>query len=124
MHVLEILAVAVGLALTIFVIEAIRRHHLNARYSLLWLAAGLSLLTFSLHRPLLDWAAPRLGVAYPPSLLFMVVSVLLLCIVLHYSLVLSSHRESIRRLAQAVALLERALEEGGRLDMRGSGRSQ
>jgi len=111
MHILELLAATVGLILTIFVVEAIRRHHLNARYSLLWLAAGFSLLSFSLYRPVLDWIAPRLGVAYPPSLLFMVVSVLLLCIVLHYSLVLSSHRDSIRRLTQAVALLERALEE-------------
>jgi len=30
---------------------------------------------------------------------------------LHYSLVISSHRDSIRRLAQTVALLERRLEE-------------
>ncbi len=111
MYILEVLSVTVGLLLIIFVIEAIRRHHLNVRYSLLWLGAGFALATFSFYRPLLDWAAPRLGVSYPPSLLFLVVAVLLLCIVLHYSLVISSHRESIRRLAQAVSLLERALEE-------------
>lgn len=111
MYVLEVLSVTVGLLLIIFVVEAIRRHHLNARYSLLWLGAGLALTTFSLYRPLLDRMAPRLGVSYPPSLLFMVVFVLLLCIVLHFSLVISSHRESIRRLAQAVALLGHTLEE-------------
>ena len=108
---LSLLSVGVGLILLVFVIEAIRRQHLNARYSLLWLAAGTALVTFSSYRRLLDWVAPRLGIAYPPSLLFLVMFVFLLGIVLHYSLVLSSHRESIRRLAQAIALLERALEE-------------
>jgi hypothetical protein len=111
MSVLQILSISLGAILLAFVIEAIRRHHLNARYSLLWLAAGVALLTFSLYRSLLDWVAPRLGVAYPPSLMFLVVFVFLLCIVLHYSLVLSAHREAIRMLAQSVALLERALEE-------------
>jgi hypothetical protein len=111
MTILPLLSVIVGAVLIIFVVESIRRRHLNARYSLLWLAAGTALVTFSLYRPLLDRVAPRLGVAYPPSLVFLVIFVFLLGIVLHYSLVLSSHRESIRRLAQAVALLERALEE-------------
>lgn len=111
MTILPLLSVFVGAVLIIFVIEAIRRRHLNARYSLLWLAAGAALVTFSLYRPLLDWIAPKLGVAYPPSLMFLVIFVFLLGIVLHYSLVLSSHRESIRKLAQSIALLERALEE-------------
>jgi hypothetical protein len=35
----------------------------------------------------------------------------LLAIVLHYSLVISSHRDSIRRLTQMVALLERSLND-------------
>ena len=54
----------------LFVVEAIRRSSLNARYAILWLGAGAALLLFSLYRPLLDWAAALLGVAYPPSLLF------------------------------------------------------
>jgi hypothetical protein len=111
MSLIELVPILVGLVLIVFVIEAIRRQHLNARYSLLWLAAGAALITFSTYRPLLDWVALRVGVAYPPSLLFIVLFVFLLGIVLHYSLVLSSHRDSIRRLAQAIALLERALDE-------------
>ena len=44
-------------------------------------------------------------------LLFGLAFLFLLVIVLHYSLVISSHRESIRRLTQTVALLERALDD-------------
>jgi hypothetical protein len=54
--------------LVIFVIEAIRRSHLNARYAVQWLGAGGALLLFSLYRPLLHWSARMLGISYPPSL--------------------------------------------------------
>jgi hypothetical protein len=108
---LQILAVTFSFILIGFVIEAIRRNRLNERYAILWLGAGTVLLVLSIHLPLLDWVALSLGVSYPPSLLFLVAFIFLLGIVLHYSLVISSHRDSIRRLVQAVALLERALEE-------------
>jgi len=110
MHVLQFLAVISSIVLIVFVVEAIRRNRLNARYALLWLGACLVLLVLSLYRPLLDRIALALGVAYPPSLLFLVSFIFLLGIVLHYSLVLSSHRESIRRLTQALALLEADLK--------------
>lgn len=111
MHVLDIVAITASLMLVLFVIEAIRRSHLNARYAILWLGAGGVLLLFSIYRPLLHWSAELLGISYPPSLLFGLAFLFLLVIVLHYSLVISSHRNSIRRLAQTVALLERALED-------------
>jgi hypothetical protein len=111
MPLLQILAVLASLTLLIFVVEAVRRNRLNARYSILWMGASFVLLVLSLYRPLLDWVAKFAGVAYPPSLLFMVAFLFLLCIVLHFSLVLSSHRDSIRRLAQTIALLEQSLHE-------------
>ena len=111
MHVLDTVAITASVVLVVFVVEAIRRSHLNARYAILWLGAGGVLLTFSLYRPLLDWVAWLLGISYPPSLLFGLAFVFLLVIVLHYSLVISSQRDSIRRLAQTIALLERRLED-------------
>jgi hypothetical protein len=111
MHTLDIAAITASAVLVVFVVEAIRRSSLNARYAILWLGAGGVLLLFSIYRPLLDWVAKLLGVSYPPSLLFGLAFLFLLAIVLHYSLVISSHRNSIRRLTQTIALLERALEE-------------
>ena len=111
MHTLDIMAVTASLIVMLFVIESIRRSSLNARYAILWLGAGAALLLFSLYRPLLHWSAALLGIAYPPSLLFGLAFLFVLLIMLHYSLVISSHRDSIRRLAQTVALLERELEE-------------
>lgn len=113
-YVLELLALTVGVFLMAFVVAAMRRSSLNARYAVLWLGAGVVLLVLSVNRALLDFIAVAVGVSYPPSLLFLVAFVFLLFIVLHYSLVLSSHRESIRRLGQAVALLQQELERRGR----------
>jgi hypothetical protein len=111
MYVLQVIAIAVSLGLLAFIIEATRRTHLKERYALLWLGAGVVLLALSVYRPLLDRIALALRVSYPPSLLFLVAFVFLFAIVLHYSLVLSSHRDSIRALAQTVALLQRRVEE-------------
>lgn len=111
MTTLRVLAIVFCLGLMGFVVEAIRRDRLKERYALLWLSASLVLLVLSLSRRLVDGLAVALGVRYGPSLLFLVAFLFLLGIVLHFSLVLSSHRDSIRRLAQTVALLERALEE-------------
>ena len=66
MHTLDIVAITASVVLVVFVVEAIRRTSLNARYAILWLGAGGVLLLFSLYRPLLDWAAKLLGVSYPP----------------------------------------------------------
>lgn len=110
-YLLEIIALSMGLLLMLFVISAMRRSSLNPRYAILWLGAGFVLIALSIYRPLLDYVAGAIGISYPPSLLFLVAFVFLLFIVLHYSLVLSSHRDSIRRLAQTIALLEQELRE-------------
>jgi len=114
MQLLQFLSILFSILLILFVLETTRRGVLKERYALLWLGAGSVLLVLSFYRPLLDSIALALGVSYPPSLLFLVAFVFLLAIVLHYSLVISSHRDSIRRLTQRLALLERELEEQGR----------
>jgi len=111
LYALRALAVLFSLVLIAFVVEAIRRSRLKERYALLWLGAAVVLLTLSLYRPLLDHIALSIGVSYPPSLLFLIAFLFLLGIVLHYSLVLSAHRDAIRQLAQSVALLDCALRE-------------
>ncbi|HVN86691.1 MAG TPA: DUF2304 domain-containing protein [Candidatus Binatia bacterium] len=111
LYTLQLLAAAFSLALLAFVIEAIRRTHLEERYALLWLGAAGALFILSVYRPLLHSMARLLRIAYPPSLLFLVAFVFLLAIVLHFSLVLSAQRDAIRRLTQAVALLEHRVHE-------------
>ena len=103
-------AVAVVVVLAV-IIELIRRHRLQERYALLWIVTGGVMLVFALWRSALDRFAELVGVAYPPSALFMVAGLFVLVVLLHYSTVLSKLSEQNKTLAQQIALLEQRLRE-------------
>jgi hypothetical protein len=103
-------AVAVVLVLAA-IIELIRRHRLQERYALLWIATGGVMLFFALWRSALDRFAELVGVAYPPSALFMVAGLFVFVVLLHFSTVLSKLSEQNKTLAQQIALLEQRLRE-------------
>jgi hypothetical protein len=98
------------LLLLVFVVEAVRRGRLKERYALLWLSAVGVMLVLTVWRSLLDRVARFLGVLYGPSLLFLVALLFLLAILLHFSLVISEHRDKTRRLTQRLALLADEVE--------------
>ena len=103
-------AVAVVLVLAA-IIELIRRHRLQERYALLWIATGGVMLFFALWRSALDRFAELVGVAYPPSALFMVAGLFVFVVLLHFSIVLSKLSEQNKTLAQQIALLEQRLRD-------------
>jgi len=103
-------AVAVVLVLAA-IIELIRRHRLQERYALLWIATGGVMLFFALWRSALDRFAELVGVAYPPSALFMVAGLFVFVVLLHFSMVLSKLSEQNKTLAQQIALLEQRLRD-------------
>lgn len=105
-------AAAIIASATIFlvVIELIRRNHLKERYSLIWLAASVVLMVFSLWRGLLHFIALAVGVYYPPSFLFILAIFFLLLLLLHFSVVLSALSERNNRLAQEVGMLKTAIK--------------
>ena len=77
----------------------------------MWLATGLVILFFSLWRAALGRLADLVGIAYPPSALFVVASLFILIVLLHYSTVISELSERNLTLAQRLALLEQQLRE-------------
>jgi hypothetical protein len=93
------------------IIELIRRHRLQERYALLWIATGLVMLVLAIWRSALDEFSQFVGVAYPPSALFMVAGLFVLVVLLHFSTVLSRLSEQNKTLAQKIALLEQQLRD-------------
>ena len=114
MDILKALAIAGSAILMFLVLELIRRGRLKERYALLWLFSSIVLLVLSLSRSLLEYLSRLIGIYYPPSLLFLIAFVFLLLITLHFSSVISGLSEKNKRLAQEMALLRKALEEGKR----------
>jgi hypothetical protein len=100
---------AVILLLVIF--ELIRSRRLQERYALLWLLTGLVIFVLAVWRGLLSKFADLVGIAYPPSALFVLASFFILVVLLHYSTVISKLSEQNTALAQRLALLENRLEE-------------
>ena len=101
-------ALAVVLVLGV-IVELIRRHRLQERYALLWIVTGGVMLVLAIWRRGLDAFSDLIGVAYPPSALFMVAGLFVLVVLLHFSTVLSRLSEQNRTLAQRLALLEEKL---------------
>ncbi|GAB4257118.1 MAG: hypothetical protein Kow0092_03720 [Deferrisomatales bacterium] len=102
----QILAVATATVIALFVIELIRRRRLLEQYAILWIFGSALLLLLSLWPGLLDRIAPRLGIAYPPAVLFLAGILVLVLLAIHFSVIASRVTDQNRKLAQRLALLE------------------
>ncbi len=111
MDLLKALAIVGSSAVLVIVVELIRRGRLKERYSLLWLLAGAILLILSSSRSLLEYISRRMGIFYPPSLLFLLAFLFLLLITLHFSVVISGLSEKNKQLAQEIALLRQQIHD-------------
>lgn len=112
-------AVVASIAAVIFLLvifELIRSRRLQERYALLWLITGTVILLLSVWRDALRLVAEQIGIAYPPSALFVIGFLFILVVLLHYSTVISELAERNVRLAQDLALVEERL----RLQERGT----
>jgi len=106
-------AVVASLAVIVFlfvIFELIRRRRLQERYALLWLLTGGVLLLFSVWRDALRLLAQTVGIAYPPSALFVIASFFILVVLLHYSTVISELSERNVTMAQRLAIMEERLK--------------
>jgi hypothetical protein len=110
---------AIAAAIFLLVIfELIRSRRLQERYALLWLVTGSVILLLSVWRDALRLVAEQIGIAYPPSALFVIGFLFILAVLLHYSTVISELSERNVLLAQDIALLEERLRMHEQADER------
>ncbi|MCC6503285.1 MAG: DUF2304 domain-containing protein [Deltaproteobacteria bacterium] len=123
MYIFQIIAIIGSVALFAFVIDFIRRGLLKEKYSVLWIISALAIMALSVKKGLLDAIAGFLGIAYPPSLLFLVAFVFILLINLHFSVVISILHEKNKALVQDITLLKNSLREAG-IDLSGKAKER
>jgi len=111
-------ALAAGVLLLV-VLELIRSRRLQERYALLWLLTGIVIFVLAVWRGLLSNIADLVGIAYPPSALFILASFFILVVLLHYSTVISKLSDENRILAQRLALLEHRVAADGEQSPKG-----
>jgi hypothetical protein len=106
-----VFAAIAAVILLAVVFELIRSRRLQERYALLWLLTGLVVLVLSVWRAALATISELIGIAYPPSTLFVLASLFVLVVLLHYSTVISKLSEQNTILAQRLALLENLVRD-------------
>jgi hypothetical protein len=107
----SVVASIAAVLLLAVIFELIRSRRLQERYALLWLLTGGVILFLAAWRDALGTLADLVGIAYPPSALFVLASLFILVVLLHYSTVISRLSEQNTILAQRLALLENRLRE-------------
>ena len=102
----QVFAVFLSVVLLLAVLELVRRRRLLERYALLWLFSAAVLIGLSVWRGLLEQVAAVVGIAYPPSALFLIAFGFILVLLLHFSIAVSRLSDQTKVLAQRLALLE------------------
>jgi len=95
-----------GIGLAIGILYLVRRDHLYIRQGVFWIAIAFFSLAFALWPFLIDKVGSVLGIAYPPTLLFLVACVVLVVKALLADITSTRLKRDIRRLNQRLAMLE------------------
>ncbi len=114
MNTIQIASIFASIFLLLIVVDLIRRGLLKEKYSVLWILSTVVIIILSAWRELLHKLAALVGVDYPPSLLFIIALGFILLILLHYSVVISILTDKNKHLAQEIALLKSAINDGVR----------
>ena len=101
---LTVLVIGFGLALGI--LHLVRRDHLYIRQGVFWILIALLSLALAIWPTFIDMLGNALGIAYGPTLLFLVAIVVLVLKSLLNDIALTKVRRDLRRLNQRIALLE------------------
>ena len=107
----QIFAFIVGIAISIFIVEMVRRRKLREEYSWLWLITSLGIIVLVIWYDLLVFITEMIGAVLPTTTLFVFGILFLLLIALHYSVKISSLTDQVRKLAQKIAILQSELDE-------------
>jgi hypothetical protein len=102
----QLLAILASVLLLLGVLELVRRRRLMERYALLWLLSAAVVLALASWPGALASVSSAIGIAYPPTALFLVAFVFVLFLLLHFSTAVSRLSDQTKLLAQRVALLE------------------
>jgi len=101
----KVVSAVIGLAISAVILTLIRRDRLHVRYALWWILVAAATAVFGVFPQIIDVAAKRLGVHYPPVLLLVVALGLILVKMLTMDIDRTRQEQRIRRLAQELAMV-------------------
>jgi len=107
---LQMTTALLGIGLAVLILYLIRRDHLYLMHGLFWVLVAGAAAVLGAWPGLIDRLARWTGFSYPPALLLLLASIVLLVKALHADMVNTRIERDVRRLNQRLALLESDLE--------------
>jgi hypothetical protein len=108
---IQIISILASLLIFGAVVNLVRRKKLKTEYSLIWLSVSIIFIIFSFWRTGIDKLANLFGIAYSPSVLFIILLIGIILILIEFSIIISKQAERIKVLVQELALLKHEIEE-------------
>lgn len=102
---IQIISIVASLSIFFVVVNLVRRRRLKTEYSLIWLMVSVTFIVFSFWRDGIDWLAKLFGIAYAPSVLFIILLVGIILLLIEFSIIISKQSERIKVLVQEIGLL-------------------
>lgn len=108
----------IAVVLLFLILRLVQKGRLDIAYSWLWLGIGLGIMLVVVKYEWLAKLSTVLGAKTHTTTLFMIAIIVTLLLCLQFTLIISSQRRQIKRLAQELAMIQQALEE--KLKMKGT----
>lgn len=108
---LRIVIFLAGTSLFIMIFRLLRRKRFREELSILWLLVSMSLIFGSVADLVVDPLAFALGINYPPALIFLIFSFIVVLTMFYFSIVVSDLKSKNKELSQKLALMEYKIKE-------------
>lgn len=102
---LRIFVMSISVFIFASVICKLVKHQLNESNSILWILIGFLTLISGCFPDLVNWIARLVGIDYPPTLLFLVSTIVLMFITFKNSIHISKNESKISELAITLSIL-------------------
>ena len=107
---IRIILLGMGVILFVAIFELVRRKRFREELSIAWFGVAIALMASSVADKIIDPFAKRLGIGYPPALVFAWIIFCLIVALLYFSSVISDLTGKIKELSQKIALLESEMD--------------
>ncbi|MDR0225293.1 MAG: DUF2304 domain-containing protein [Burkholderiaceae bacterium] len=108
---LQVTTTILGIGLAALILYLIRRDHLYLMHGLFWVVVAVAAVVLGMWPGLIDAMAALVGISYPPAMLLLLASMVLLIKSLHADMMNTRIERDVRRLTQRLAMLEADAEE-------------
>jgi len=108
---IRIILFGLGVILFGIIFELVRRRRFREELSIAWFGVSLMLMASSFADKVIDPFARRLGIGYPPALVFAWIIFCLILALLYFSSVISDLKGKIKELSQKIALMELEIDK-------------